>query len=189
MRREARPWVAVAVVAVLAVGAGAATIVQSVAVGSAHRELAGVNRKLSSEEMLASLAIKELVATRAQVRTLQAEVTATTIAPTSTPITLTDPQLLVATFDTVAEQLMGAVPPEGQRQEFVSEYQAIELHNAQLRIQGQPSVALDPTAEATAFINKHDQAAVIAYGAGSLGQTLNCMIILEAAGCQGLLTP
>ncbi len=183
MRRGVRPWVAAAVVALLAMGAGVATIIQSTALGSAHRELAGVNRKLIGEEKLASLAIKELVATRAQVRTLQAEVTATTIASTAAPITLTDPELLVTTFDTVAQRLMGSLPPAGQTQVFVSEYQAMELRNAQLRIQGQPAVALDPTAEATAFINKYDQAAVIAFGAGNLGQTLNCMINPEAAGC------
>ena len=184
MRRMARSWVAFALVSLVAVGAGVTAVAQSMALGNAHHELAGVDRKLSSEEELVSTAIKALVAAKEQVKALQTELnTATTVASTSAPVTLTDPQLLVTTLDRVAEQLMGSLPPAGQAQEFVSEYQALEMHNAQLQIQGLPAVALDPTAEATAFINKHDQAAVIAYGAGSLGQTLNCMINPGAAGC------
>ena len=184
MRRMARSWVVVAVVSLVAVGAGATAVAQSMALGSAHQELAGVNRKLSSEEGLVSTAIKDLIATKEQVKALQTELnTTTTVAATSAPVTLTDPQLLVTTLDSVAEQLMGPLPPAAQAQEFVSGYKSLELHNAQLQIHGLSSVAIDPTAEATAFINKYDQAAVIAYGAGSLGQTLNCMIDPGAAGC------
>lgn len=114
MRRGTRPWVAVVVVALLAVGAGVGTIVQSEALGSAHRELSAANRRLNGEEKLASLAIKELVAMKAQVRSLRTEIASTTIASTSAAITLTDPQLLVTTFDIVAHQLMGTLPPSGQ---------------------------------------------------------------------------
>lgn len=190
MRKPTASWVLVIVVSLVAAGSMAFGVVQSEALGNAHRQLAKLDRKLNGEEQVVFTAVKALVTLRHQVTTLQAEGAATTTTvPAVAPVVLTDPQLLVSTLDNVAEQLMGSLPPAGQAQEFVNQYQAAELHNAQLQSEGLPSVALDPTAEATAFIKQHDQAAVLAAGVAQEGQILNCMINPGAPGCQSSSVP
>lgn len=185
MRRLTASWLLVIVASLVAVASIAFVVAQSVALSSAHRQLAIVHRKLGAEEHVVYTAVKAVVALRHQVINLQAEAAATTTTvPVVAPVVLTDPQLLTSTFDTVAEQLMGSLPPSGQVEEFIAQYQAAELRNAQLQSEGRPSVALDPTAEATAFINLHDSAAVIAANVAQEGQILNCMINPGVPGCQ-----
>ena len=143
------------------------------------------------DQQLAAAATKERSTEAAltyelnQVRNLEYLATTTTVAP----VTLTDPQLLISTLDAAAEKLMGSVPPAGQEQQFVNEYHAAELRNAQLRAEGQVSTTLDPTAEAEAYINANDQVAVYAQRAGQFAQILNCSIDPTAYGCSTNSSP
>ena len=193
MRRYALPWVILVAVSLVGAGGIAATAIQSLALRNAHREIATTIKSLNSEKILASNAEKVLISLEHKVKTLEAAVaTTTTITSTTLPMVapvLTDPQLLISTFNGVAEQLMGSHAPAGQAQAFVNQCQSAELHNAQLQSEGLPSVALDPKAEATAFINAHDAAAVFANGIGQSGQALNCMIDPGASGCTSNWVP
>jgi hypothetical protein len=152
---------------------------------SAEQQLARVDQQLVRAQTKERSTEAALTYELNQVRTLEYLSTTTTVAP----VPLTDPQLLISTLDTVAEKLMGSLPPAGQEQQFVTQYHAVELRNAQLRAEGQVSTTLDPTAEAEAFINASDQAAVYAQGAGKLGQVLNCMIDPTAYGCSTNSSP
>jgi hypothetical protein len=152
---------------------------------SADQQLARVDQQLVRTQTKERSIEGALTYELQQVRTLEYLSTTTTVAP----VTLTDPQLLISTLDAVAEKLMGSLPPAGQEQQFVTEYHAAELRNAQLRAEGQVSTTLDPTAEAEAYINANDQAAVYAQRAGQFAQILNCSIDPTAYDCSTNSSP
>ena len=149
------------------------------------QQLARVNQQLARATTKERSTEAALTYELNQVRNLEYLSTTTTVAP----VTLTDPQLLISTLDAAAENLMGSLPPAGQEQQFVTQYQVAELRNAQLRAEGQVSTTLDPTAEAEAYINANDQVAVYAQRAGQFAQILNCSIDPTAYGCSTNSSP
>lgn len=96
---------------------------------------------------------------------------------------LVDPATLDQALATAASQLMGMNPPTEQFAAFVTQFDNLQISQEQLGATGKPWYVPDPTAEATAFINKNDYDAVLAARAGAFGNDLNCMINPGAPGC------
>ena len=153
---------------------------------SAHQELSHLQKELNKSQMAVRRATAKVVSVTQQLNLLES--TTTTTSPAATFV-VTDPQLLVSTLDAVSQQLTGFAPPEGQAQEFVTQFQAAQVNNEQLQYEGLPSVALDPTAEAEAFIKVHDASAVYAYRATQLKQALDCLLAPGMPQCSGQNSP
>ena len=139
--------------------------------------------RAESKERVTAAALRQMTAAlgfeQRTVKALQFLETTTT----TQPVALTDPQLLISDLDTASTQLTGSLPPDGQAQQFISEYHSNELANAQLAAKGRPYTSLDPMAEATAFIEANDQAAVEANNYAQAAGALQCMINTGSASC------
>ena len=185
---------------VVATGGVVTAAGEAISLSNSHRQLASAHQELSQFQKELSHLQKELNKSQMAVRRATAKVvsvtqqlnllesTTTTTSPAATFV-VTDPQLLVSTLDAVSQQLTGFAPPEGQAQEFVTQFQAAQVNNEQLQYEGLPSVALDPTAEAEAFIKVHDVSAVYAYRATQLKQALDCLLAPGMPQCSGQNSP
>ncbi len=89
---------------------------------------------------------------------------------------LTDPSQLAQALSTAGQTLMGTDPPQDQYSEFILQFDSLQEIQEREGALVHTWYTLDPTSEASDFINLHDRAAAIARGAAQYGSMLNCII-------------